>query len=99
MTTTWHNWSGSVSAQPKAIHCPATRDEIVAIVRDARARGANVRVVGAGHSFTPLAQTDGVLISLDRYAGLESVDVAASQATVSGGTKIKEVGERMLAEG
>jgi FAD-linked oxidoreductase len=99
MSTTWHNWSGSVTAQPEAIRYPATREEIVAIVRDARARGANVRVVGAGHSFTPLAQTDGVLISLDRYAGLESVDAAARQATVRAGTKIKTLGELLFAHG
>ena len=99
MNTTWHNWSGSVTAEPESIRYPATLAEIVAIVRDARARGANVRVVGAGHSFTPLAQTDGVLIGLDRYAGLESADVAARQATVRAGTSIKQLGELLFAHG
>jgi hypothetical protein len=92
MTTIWHNWSGSVTARPESIRYPATLDEIVGIVREARARGTKVRVVGAGHSFTPLVETDGVLISLERYTGLESVDHVTHQATVRAGTTILNSG-------
>lgn len=99
MATTWRNWSGSVTARPEAIRYPTTLDEVVAIVREARARGATVRAVGAGHSFTPLAQTDGVLVSLARYAGLEAVDPAARQATVRAGTTIRALGELLRAHG
>jgi FAD-linked oxidoreductase len=99
MTATWRNWSGSVTAQPESIRYPTTLDEIVGIVRQARARGANVRVVGTGHSFTPLVQTSGVLICLDRYAGIEAVDRVARRATVRAGTKIKQLGEELLSYG
>ena len=90
MRTTWSNWSGSVTASPAAIRDPASLDEIVAIVRDCRERGCGLRVVGAGHSFTPLAWTDGVLISLDRYTGLEHVDQAAAQASAKAGFSLRK---------
>ena len=31
--------------------------------------GVDVKAVGAGHSFTPVAVTDGVLVSLDHLSG------------------------------
>ena len=99
MSATWSNWSGSVTSSPAAIRYPASLDEIVAIVRECRERGCGLRVVGAGHSFTPLAWTDGVLVSLDRYTGLEHVDTAAWQATARAGTPIKSLGELLFAHG
>ncbi|HET7078775.1 MAG TPA: FAD-binding protein, partial [Chloroflexia bacterium] len=73
MPVAWQNWSGSVRATPAEIVHPATQDEMIAVVNDCRARGRTLRVVGTGHSFTPLVQTDGVLMVLDRYTGIVSV--------------------------
>ena len=58
-----------------------------------------MRVVGTGHSFTPIAATDGVLISLDALAGLESHDLPKRRATILGGTKLKDVGSLLFAQG
>jgi FAD-linked oxidoreductase len=99
MSATWSNWSGSVTCAPSSIRHPASLDEIAAIVRECRERGCGLRVVGAGHSFTPLAWTNGVLLSLDRFAGLERVDPAARQATARAGTQIKALGELLFAHG
>src|SRR3954451_22061946 len=99
MHATWSNWSGSVTASPAAIRYPTSVNEIVAIVRECRERGCGLRVVGAGHSFTPLAWTDGLLLSLDRYTGLELIDPAAAQATVRAGTQIKALGQLLFAHG
>ena len=99
MSATWSNWSGSVTSSPAEIRHPASLEEIVAIVRECRERGCGLRVVGAGHSFTPLAWTNGVLVSLDRYSGLERVDTAARQATARAGTRIKTLGELLFAHG
>lgn len=60
MSQEWSNWSGSVRARPARIVAPRTEDELAAIVR----RAAKVRVVGAGHSFMPLCETDGTLVQL-----------------------------------
>jgi L-gulono-1,4-lactone dehydrogenase len=57
----WRNWAGDVSCRPRRIVAPATVEQIVAEVRAADA----IRVAGAGHSFSPLVATDGVLLRLD----------------------------------
>jgi FAD-linked oxidoreductase len=99
MRATWSNWSGSVTASPAAIRYPTSVSEIIAIVQECRERGCGMRVVGAGHSFTPLAWTDGVLISLDRHTGLEHVDPVRAQAIVRAGTQIKALGELLFTHG
>ncbi len=73
--TEWRNWSGSVTAQPADIARPKSAAELSAIV----ARAGKVRVVGAGHSFMPLCQTDGVLISMADYRG--SIEIAPDRKT------------------
>jgi FAD-linked oxidoreductase len=97
--TLWQNWSGSVTSRPTAIRTPSTLDEIVAIVNECRAANRTLRVVGAGHSFTPLVATEAVLVSLDDYTGLESVDQAAQTVTVKAGTRIKALGEMLFQRG
>jgi len=56
----WHNWSGSVAARPQRIERPKTRAELAGLIQAA----VKVRVTGAGHSFMPLCETDGALVSL-----------------------------------
>jgi FAD-linked oxidoreductase len=72
----WRNWSGSVLAHPSACTRPRSTAELAALVTGA----ARVRVVGAGHSFMPLCETDGALISLADYQG--RLDIAADRKTV-----------------
>jgi FAD-linked oxidoreductase len=58
-----------------------------------------VRVVGSGHSFTPLVQTDDVLMSLDGVQGIESIDKERGTATVLGGTWLRSLGNALLEQG
>src|SRR5438105_4751661 len=97
--TLWQNWSGSASSQPKDMRMPATLDEIVALVNECRAANRKLRVVGGGHSFTALVATDDMLVSLDHYTGLESVDTANHTATVKAGTRLKALGELLFQHG
>ncbi len=99
MGNTWQNWSGSVECVPTKIVYPASQEEIIAIVKDCRAQNIGLRVVGNGHSFMPLVKTDGVLMSLDKYSGIEVVDREKKQATVRAGTKIKLLGESLFVHG
>ncbi len=94
--TIWQNWSGSVTSRPSAIRYPATLDEIAALVQECRTANRHLRVVGAGHSFTPLVATDDMLVSLDHYTGLESIDAQNNTATVKAGTRIKALGEMLF---
>ncbi|WP_417288624.1 D-arabinono-1,4-lactone oxidase [Corynebacterium variabile] len=91
MTTTWHNWSRAQTAHPQAFVQPATEAELVGVVRDAVARGLHVKTVGAGHSFTPAAVTDGVLVNLDNLTGLVHVDKDAMEVTFLAGTRLRDI--------
>jgi len=89
--TAWHNWSGSVAAQPARVVAPRSEDELAAAVRAAD----QVRVVGAGHSFMPLCATDGTLV---RLAELDSpVELAPDgrSAWAPGGWSLQRVAEAL----
>lgn len=53
---------------------------------------AQIRVVGAGHSFSALAKTDEVLIRLDHFKGVIDANEATAQCTVQAGTRLYELG-------
>jgi FAD-linked oxidoreductase len=74
--STWSNWSGSVTAEPVRSARPKTAADLSTLVAQAR----KVRVVGAGHSFMPLVETDDTLISLADYEG--RVEIAPDRKTV-----------------
>jgi len=58
-----------------------------------------VRVAGSGHSFTPLVQTNDVLLSLEHIQGIEEIDYERSTVTVLAGTRLKTLGEDLYARG
>lgn len=95
----WRNWSGSVVAHPREVHHPASLEALQEVVRGASARGLGLRVVGSGHSFSPVAATDEVMVSLSRLGGLVQVDRAACEATVWAGTPLHVLGRLLAAEG
>ena len=91
----WKNWSGSQTATPARWATPATEAELADTVQKAD----QVRVVGAGHSFTPLVPTTGCIVSLDRLAGLVDHHRAAHQATLWAGTRLFDCGPLLHAVG
>lgn len=97
----WTNWARSASAHPvRQVH-PATQEELSDAVRQAVRDGHTVRAVGASHSFSPAAATDGVLLDLDRLTALHRVerDPATGNAlvTVGAGIRLHQL-NRLLAE-
>ena len=95
----WRNWSGSVTAHPAELHRPASLEALQEGVRRAAERGLHVRGVGSGHSFSAVAATDEVMVSLERLSGLVHVDAEAREATVWAGTKLHVLGRLLAAEG
>lgn len=83
----WRNWSGHQSALPCRLEQPGDPESLHEAVAEAR----RLRVVGAGHSFTPLVPTDGTLINLDCMAGVHEVDVRARTAWVGGGSRLRDL--------
>lgn len=97
--STWKNWAENVQCQPIAILYPQNEGDVVKIIQQARQEGRKIRVVGSGHSFSPLLDTDQIIVSLDLMQGLISVNEAQCQATVWAGTKLKALGELLFDKG
>ena len=95
----WKNWAGNQRATPAAIETPSSEEEIVAIVRDAAAAGERVKMVGAGHSFTAIAVTDGRLIRPDNSQRVLSVDRAKRLVTVQAGIKLSTLNAELAKRG
>ncbi len=91
----FRNWALRFRYVPRRFVRPESEAEIVDLVRGAE----SVRVFGSAHSFNDGVVTDGVLVSLDSYAGLISTDRAAGQITVRAGTRVRDVVKLLAEEG
>jgi FAD-linked oxidoreductase len=97
--TRWRNWGRSAAAAPAHVARPASVDEVAAVVRLAAERGLTVKAVGAGHSFTDIAATSGVLIELDGLQGILGVDPASKRVRVAAGTRLWQLGPALREHG
>lgn len=97
--TTWSNWSGSVTSMPRAIATPTTEAQLIALVKEAATRKQRIRVVGTGHSFTPLCATDELLVSLDGLQGLIHASTTDRTAIFWAGTKLHAIGDPLWEQG
>ncbi|WP_372369648.1 D-arabinono-1,4-lactone oxidase [Candidatus Uabimicrobium sp. HlEnr_7] len=95
----WQNWSGSVSCTPKKIFFPTSEQDIIDAVQQAKYKKQNIRVVGSGHSFTPLIETEDNILSLKQYHGIYSIDEEKCEATVKSGTQLRALGQMLLDRG
>ena len=64
---------------------------MIRIVNQTRTRGGRLRVLGAGHSWSPLAVSNDLLVSLHKLSGVVSVDKKKKLVTVKGGTTLEEL--------
>lgn len=99
MSELWTNWSGRVRCTPARWLRPTDEAEIATAVVSAAEAQRGVRVAGSGHSFTPLVATDDVLLSLDAWQGIESIDGATQQATIRAGSRLSSLGEPLREAG
>ncbi len=68
-------------------------------VRAAAGRGLRVKAVGAGHSWSPIAMTDGVLVSLDHLDRVLALDRARGRVTVEAGIRLRALTAALDARG
>lgn len=94
---TWQNWAGTHTATPRRIAAPTSTDQLSTLIADASRRGERVKAVGAGHSFSDVAVTDGVLVSLDNLSGIESIVPTEDGAlvTVRAGTRLRALNDAL----
>jgi FAD/FMN-containing dehydrogenase len=93
----WSNWAGNQQCAPQWILHPSTEAEVQDAVTGAVSQGLGVRVVGSGHSFSPLSVTDGVILFLDRMTGVTAIDADRHRVTLSAGTTIRQMGDPLWA--
>jgi FAD-linked oxidoreductase len=78
---------------------PASAAEVAAEVTKAAADGLPIRMAGSGHSFTPTASTDGVLLHPGGMTAVRSVDPTAGLVTVEAGCPLSALNSALLACG
>jgi L-gulono-1,4-lactone dehydrogenase len=96
---TWRNWAGNQAATPALVLTPRSVAEVADAVRRAGEAGLSVRMTGAGHSFTPAAVTDGVLLHPDGLRSIRSIDQKTGLATAEAGCRLRDFNEALLAHG
>ena len=97
--TTWKNWAGNQHCSPHDIERPLSEAQLQTVVKDAAAAGRRVRAVGSGHSFTSIACTDDVLISLESLNMVRSIDRFKRLATVQAGIELRHLNNRLAKAG
>ncbi|WP_052366979.1 D-arabinono-1,4-lactone oxidase [Paraoerskovia marina] len=91
MRSSWENWARTESASPARRATPRDEAELAELVASAAADGLRVRAVGAGHSFTGAAVTDGLMLSLDEMQQVRGVTPGpdgTTRVTVDAGIRL-----------
>jgi FAD-linked oxidoreductase len=99
MTEHWQNWGRSVETHPQRIEHPASTAEVSGLVREAAAAGLKIKAVGASHSFTAIAATDGIQLRLDRMNRILDHDAETGRVRVQAGMSLRELNPRLKAAG
>jgi L-gulonolactone oxidase len=93
----WSNWAGNVRSAPTEWHAPASEADVIALVQ--RGAGRTLRVVGAGHSWSPIAAPEQVGITLDKLDGIVGIDHARSLVTARAGTRLHAFNAALASRG
>lgn len=90
----WKNWSGSVAAAAPIVR-PQSEDELASLIL----APAKIRATGAGHSFMPLCESDGLIVALDALPGTVSIASDRRTARVPAGWSIRRLTAALWDEG
>jgi FAD/FMN-containing dehydrogenase len=99
MAEIWSNWSGSLKFTPGNLIEPDNEGELREMTGRILETKQKIRVVGAGHSSSPLVVTGSNLISLKQLKAVEDVDKTESTAWIGTGLTVKEGGSKLLEQG
>ncbi len=95
----WSNWAGTESTKLARVATPRSEAEVADELRRAAERDLRVKAIGAGHSFTGVAVTDGVQLRLGALTGITTIDATRGEATVRAGTPLHVLNEELAAFG
>ncbi len=91
---TFRNWAGNQLCSPKRIESVSKELDLVRVVQEAASRGERVKAVGAGHSGTPIAMTQGTLVRLDTYGSVLDSD-PTGKVTVQSGARLSRLSDEL----
>jgi xylitol oxidase len=81
------NWAGNITFSTDVLHQPASLVELQALV----AANEQVRVLGSGHSFNLIADTDQALVSIRGLPPVIELDTLNARVRVGGGVRYGEL--------
>ncbi|HEX3785216.1 MAG TPA: D-arabinono-1,4-lactone oxidase [Pseudonocardiaceae bacterium] len=84
----WRNWAGTATANPLRWYRPNDPSQIAEVLKTAERDGHTVRVVGSGHSFTPVAVAEQLAIDLSEWSGIIAADARTGLVTARAGTTL-----------
>jgi FAD/FMN-containing dehydrogenase len=91
------NYARTVTVTPVSWEAPSTEEELSKCVADAAASGRRVRVVGAGHSWSPIAAPEDLALTLDHMSGI--VALGNGWVRVRAGTRLRHLNRALAANG
>mmetsp|Transcript_111114 Transcript_111114/g.313494 ORF Transcript_111114/g.313494 Transcript_111114/m.313494 type:complete len:664 (-) Transcript_111114:94-2085(-) len=89
------NWAETLYVDPLVFRRPGTLHEVVSIVQNAK----KIRCAGSMHSCAPLIECNDVILSLERFDKILSIDVSNKRVRVQGGVKIHHLCEALEEHG
>lgn len=89
------NWTGNISWNPAKYILPNNENDIAAIVHEAIDKKTNIRVIGSGHSFSPLCVTTGYTLCLDKMQHIQQEEADKKLVRVQGGAKLFRISEAL----
>ena len=96
---TFENWAHTLKFKPERFCEPADEADVIAIVKDALAKGETVRTQGGGHSWSDFVVTDKTLIQLDKLNKGLIADVLKRRYTVQAGIRLKDLINNLALDG
>ncbi|MGO9490093.1 MAG: D-arabinono-1,4-lactone oxidase [Solirubrobacteraceae bacterium] len=95
----WRNWAGDQRCRPALLRRPGSVEELAGAIEQAARAGLPVRCAGAGHSFSDIALTDGLMVGLDRMTRILDVDRDARLVRVQAGITIRQLSMVLASHG
>ena len=95
MRNSWVNWGRNQRCAPEQLARPNSHDEVAKLVCLGVAKRKKVRAVGAGHSFSPLCPTEGIMIDLSNFNSITKVDRQKLQVTVGAGIRLFDLNKKL----
>lgn len=89
------NWAGNVAFNATSLERPRSVEALQELV----ATSSTIHVVGAGHSFSPIADSPGVLVSLDELPTTIEIDRQRRRVKVSPATRFSVLAPALESEG